>query len=118
MPNELLIPEGNLLREPKDLLDWTTICRKGWEEYISKKRNGLTEHIKQQLAHELFAMEKIVQHLVPEEPVRIEDYAIVYDQAKIELNKIYQIEMHQKLYLVRKTEENVVETYELELVEE
>ena len=116
MPNEMLIPESSLLGEPTELLSWTTVCRKGWEEYLQRKRDGLTEYMKQQLSVEFSAMKEVIQHLIPEEPVRVEDYAIVYDQAKMELNKIYQVEMHQRLYLVRKTQENVVETYELELI--
>ena len=118
MPSEILIPESNLLREPTGLLGWTTVCRKGWEEYLLRKRNGLTEHMKQQLLQEFFAMKKVIQHLIPEEPVRVENYAIVYDPTKMELNKIYQVEMRGRLYLVRKTQENVVETIELEPIEE
>ena len=118
MPSETLIPGSNLLREPTELLSWTTVCRKGWEEYSQRKRDGLTEYTKQQLLNEYFAMRKVIRYLIPEEPVRVENYAIVYDPTKMELNKIYQVEMRGRLYLVRKTQQNVVETYELELVEE
>lgn len=118
MPTEILIHESNLLREPKELLGWTTVCRKGWEEYLLRKRNGLTEHMKQQLLQEFSTMNKVIQRLIPEEAVRVENYAIVYDPTKMELNKIYQVEIRGRLHLIRKTQENVVETYELELVEE
>ena len=118
MPSETLIPESNLLGEPTELLGWTMVCRKGWEEYSQRKRNGLTEYVKQQLLHEYFAMGKVIHHLIPEEPVRVENYAIVYDQTKMELKKISPIEIHGRLYLVRKMRENVVDTIELEPVEE
>ena len=50
--------------------------------------------------------------------MRVEDNAIVYDPIIMEENKIYSIEVQGRLYLVRKTSQNIVETYELEPVEE
>lgn len=116
MPIETIEHE-RILVEPQTLLSWTQVCRKGWEEFVQRKRNGLTEHMKQQLLQEFNSMKEVVHHLIPEEPVRVENQAIVYDPVKMELNKIYSVEIRGKLHLVRKMQENVVETYELELME-
>lgn len=103
--------------EPSELLSWTKICRKGWEDYLRIKHNGLTQHEELQLLQEFNSMRDVVRHLIPEEPVRVEDYAIVYEPSKMEENKIYSVELQGKLHLVRKINENTVETYELEPIE-
>lgn len=110
----VLLPERVLLREPRELLTWTTVCRMGWEEFLRRRHNGLTQQMRLQLLEEFSAMKKVMLRLFPEEPVRVEDRAIVYDPSKMEINKIYPVEVQGRLHLVRKTEANVVETYELE----
>lgn len=102
---------------PNELLNFARVCRKGWENYILRKHNGLTERMRQQLVEELHFMKGVVRQLIPEDPVRVEDNAIVYDPIIMEENKIYSIEVQGRLYLVRKTSQNIVETYELEPVE-
>lgn len=78
----------------------------------------MTKEMQRQLLHDFLAMKNVVQHLIPERAVRVEDHAIVYDPTKMELKKIYPVEIHGKLYLVRKMQGNVVETIELEPIEE
>lgn len=113
MPAGTLIPERIVLMEPRELLSWTRVCRKGWEGFSRRRRNGLTEEMRLELS----ALRDTIFHLVSEEPVRVEDRAIVYDPSKMEKNKIYAVEVLGRLHLVRKTGENVVETYELEPIE-
>lgn len=100
--------------EPQVLLSWTKVCRMGWEGFLQRKHNGLTQRMQLQLLQEFYSIKDVVRHLIPEEPVRVEDRAIVYDPSKMEINKIYPVEVQGRLHLVRKTEANVVETYELE----
>lgn len=107
------IVEECLFIEPPQLIAWTRLCRMGWEGFSRKKQNGLTEEMRLELS----AMKDMIFHLVSEEPVRVEDRAIVYDPSKMETNKIYPVEVLGRLHLVRKTGENVVETYELEPIE-
>jgi len=117
MPRGALLPERFLLTEPQELLSWTTVCRMGWEEFLRRRHNGLTQQMRLQLLQEFSAMKNVILHLIPEEPVRVEDRAIVYDPSKMEKNKIYPVEVLGRLHLVRKTEENIVETYQLEPIE-
>lgn len=117
MPREALLPERILSIEPQQLLSWTTVCRMGWEEFLRRRHNGLTQQMRLQLSHEFSAMKNAIQPLILEEPVGVEDRAIVYDPSKMEKNKIYPVEVLGRLHLVRKTEENIVETYELEPIE-
>lgn len=103
--------------EPHVLLSLTKVCRIGWEDYVQRKHNGLTDQMRQQLMEEFHFMKVVVRHLIPEDPVRVEDRAIVYDPSMMEENKIYPVEVDGGLYLVRKTGQNTVETYELEPIE-
>jgi len=48
------------------------------------------------------------------EPVWVENRAIIYDPSRMEINKVYPVEVLGRLHLVRKTKENMVEMYELE----
>ena len=102
--------ENDIFMEPLKLIAWTRLCRMGWEGFSRRRHNGLTEEMRLELS----AMKDMIFHLVSEEPVRVEDRAIVYDPRKMEKNKIYPVEVLGRLHLVRKTEENIVETYELE----
>ena len=102
---------------PQILLSWTKLCRVGWEEYVQRKHNGLTDQMRQELLQEFHSMKGVVRRLIPEDPVRVEDRAIVYDQSIMEEGKIYSVEVCGRLYLVRKTGQNIVETYELEPIE-
>ena len=104
--------------EPQVLLSWTKVCRIGWEDFLQRKHNGFTDQMRQQLLQEFYSMKDVVRCLIPEEAVRVEDHAIVYDPTKMELKKIYPVEIQGRLYLVRKMQENVVETIELEPIEE
>ena len=104
--------------EPQELLNWTKVCRRGWEDYIQRKHNGLTEQLRQQLMEEFHYMKDVVRHLIPEDPVRVEDRAIVYDPTIMEERKIYSVDLQERLYLVRKMPGNVVETIELGPIEE
>lgn len=106
-----------LSKEPQELLSFTKICVGGWDNYCQRNRNGLTQQQQQQLLSEFYSMKAVIRHLVPEEPVRVEDGAIVYDPRMMELKKIYPIELLGRLHLVRKIDENTVETYELEPIE-
>lgn len=117
MPRGICAPDRVLSTEPQDLLSWTAICRMGWEEFLRRKRDGLTQQMRLQLSREFSAMKNVILRLIPEEPVSVEDRAIVYDPSKMETNKIYPVEVLGKLHLVRKTEANIVETYELEPTE-
>ena len=111
------IENERISAKPQELLSWTKVCRLGWEEYVQSKHNGFTEQMRQQLVEEFHYMKTVVQNLIHEDPVRVEDQAIVYDPVIMEANKIYSVEVQGRLYLVRKTDPNTVETYELEPVE-
>ena len=108
---------NTISQEPQELLSFTKVCVVGWDDYCRRKHNGLTEQQQQQLLREFYSMKAVIRHLVPEEPVRVEDHAIVYDPSKMEGNKIYSVELRGKIHLVRKIDENTVETYELEPIE-
>ena len=116
MPVKTLENES-ITAEPHELLSWTKVCRIGWENYIQRKHNGLTEQMREQLVEEFHYMKTVIQNLIHEDPVRVEDQAIVYDPVIMEDNKIYSVEVKGRIYLVRKTDPNTVETYELEPVE-
>ena len=107
------IVERDLLLEPSELIKWTRICRMCWQGFLRRRRNGITEEMRVELS----AMNDLISRLVSEEPVKVENHAIVYDPSKMEQNKIYAVEVLGRLHLVRKTEENVVETYELEAID-
>ena len=108
-----VIAEKDIFVKPKDLLSLTKVCRMGWEGFSRRRHNGLTEEMRLELS----AMKDMIFHLISEEPVRVEDRAIVYDPSMMEENKVYSVEVQGRLYLVRKTGENTVETYELEPIE-
>ena len=106
-------------QKPSALLSFTKMCVMSWEEFLRRKHNGngLTQSQQLLLLQEFYSMKEVVRHLVPEEAVRAEDHAIVYEPSKMEGNKIYSVEVRGRLHLVRKIDENTVETYELESVE-
>ncbi len=114
----VLMPENATVTEPQELLDWTMVCRKAWEGYLQRKHNGLSRQMQGELLREFSAMENVVRHLIPEEPVRVEGRAIVYDPSRMEQMRIYSVEVQGRLHLVRRTGDNTVETYELEPAEQ
>lgn len=114
MSTGVLTAESIIIAGPEQLLSWTTICRNGWEAFVRRHQDGLTEQERQQLWEDFSAMKKLIASLIPGEPVRVEDSAIVYDPSRMEENKIYTVEVLGRLHLVRKTPKNVVETFEVE----
>ncbi len=104
-------------QNPSQLLSLTKVCVVNWNDYCRRMQNGLTQQQQEQLLSEFYSMKAVIRHLIPEEPVRVEDNAIVYEPSKMEGNKIYSVELRGILHLVRKIDENTVETYELEPIE-
>lgn len=113
MESGVLVEPKDLFMGPQELLSWTRVCRMSWEGFSQRRQNGLTDEMRLELS----AMRDMILHLISEEPVRVEDRAIVYDTSKMEKNKIYPVEVLGRLHLVRKTDENIVETYQLEPIE-
>ncbi len=69
MSTAVLTSESNIITRTEQLLLWTTMCRKGWEAFVRRHQDGLTE----QMRLELYAMRDVVSRLVGEEPVRVEE---------------------------------------------
>ena len=50
------------------LIRLTTACRRSWEDFLQRRRNGITEEMRL----ELYAMQNVISRLVSEEPETLE----------------------------------------------
>lgn len=73
MSTAVLTYDRKIIDRPEQLLFWTTMCRKGWEAFVGRHQDGLTERMRL----ELCAMLDVVSRLVCEEPVRVKELTAI-----------------------------------------